>query len=222
MNPENIADPHYFQVDTEGAGNVDEGIINDDDNAIGAMIRCTLSDEVFRQLVANLNTQQRVPFDIVVQYTRKLNKYQMKLHPKTPEAFHLFMTGGAGTGKSNGIRAIIEHLERLVSSGPDKHACIMIGPTGVAAFNVGGLTIHRALGLQIELGKTAHQLQLHALALHDMRKLWQGVHTIIIDEISMVSYQILKSVHSRLCEIYGNDEIFGGLNVIAVGDLYQL
>ena len=97
-----------------------------------------------------------------------------------------------------------------------------MAPTGVAAFNVGGLPIHRALRLQVEQGKTAHQLQLHALALHDLRKLWQGVHTIIIDEISMVSYQILKSVHSRLCEIYGNDEIFGGLNVIAVGDLYQL
>ena len=97
-----------------------------------------------------------------------------------------------------------------------------MAPTGVAAFNVGGLPIHRALRLQVEQGKTAHQLQLHALALHDLRKLWQGVHTIIIDEISMVSYQILKSVHSRLCEIYGNDEIFGGLNVIAVGDFYQL
>ena len=48
------------------------------------------------------------------------------------------------------------------------------------------------------------------------------MHTTIIDEISMVSYQILKSVHSCLCEIYGDDEIFGGLNVIAVGDLYQL
>ena len=222
MNPENFADPHYFQDDTEGAGNLDEGIIHDDDNAIGAMIRCTLPDEFFRQLVANLNTQQRVPFDIVVQYTRELHKYQMKLRPKAPEAFHLFVTGGAGTGKSHVIRAIKEHLERSVSSGPDKHACILMAPPGVAAFNVGGLTIHRALRLQVEHGKTAHQLQLHALALHDLRKLWQGVHTIIIDEISMVSYQILKSVHSRLCEIYGNDEIFGGLNVIAVGDLYQL
>ena len=67
MNPENFADPLYFQDGTEGAGNVDEGIINDDNNAIGAMIRCTLPDEVFWQLFANLNTQQRVPFDIVVQ-----------------------------------------------------------------------------------------------------------------------------------------------------------
>ena len=77
MNPENFADPHYFQDDTEGAGNVDEGIINDDNNAIGVMIRSTLPDEVFQQLVANLNTQQLVPFDIVVQYTQKLHKYKI-------------------------------------------------------------------------------------------------------------------------------------------------
>ena len=76
--------------------------------------------------------------------------------------------------------------------------------TGVAAFNIGGPTIHCALQL------------------HDLRDLWKGVHTIIIDKVSMVSYQILKSIHSRLCEIYANDEIFGGLNVIAVGDFYQL
>ena len=56
MNPENFPEPHYFQDDTEGAGNLYEGITNDDDNAIGAIIRCTLPDEVFRQLVSNLNT----------------------------------------------------------------------------------------------------------------------------------------------------------------------
>ena len=83
-----------------------------------------------------------------------------------------------------------------------------------------GLTIHHALQLQVEHGRLERQISLGALALHDLRDLWKD--TIIIDEMSMVSYQILKSIHSRLCEIYANDEIFGGLNVIAVGDFYQL
>ena len=52
--------------------------------------------------------------------------------------------------------------------------------------------------------------------------LWRGIHTIIIHEISMVLYEVLQSVHYRLCEIFANDDIFGGLNVIAVGDFYQL
>ena len=74
----------------------------------------------------------------------------------------------------------------------------------------------------MEHGRIACQISLGALALHDLRDLWKGVYTIIIDEVSMVSYQILKLIHSQLCEIYANDDIFGGLNVIAVGDFYQL
>ena len=87
-------------------------------------------------------------------------------------------------------------MERSVSGGPNKHACMLMAPTGVAAFNIGGLTIHRALQLQVEHGRLARQISLGALALHDLRDLWKGVHTIIIDEVSMVSYQILKSIHS--------------------------
>ena len=74
----------------------------------------------------------------------------------------------------------------------------------------------------MEHSRLARQISLGTLALHDFRDLWKGVHTIIIDEVSMVSYQILKSIHSRLCEIYANDEIFGGLNVIAVGELLSI
>ena len=82
------------------------------------------------------------------------------------------------------------------------NACILMIPTGGAAFNTGGLTIHRPLRLKVDLGKTGHQLHLNALALHDLRKLWQRVHTITIDDIGdIVSYQILKSVDSHLCEI---------------------
>ena len=65
--------------------------------------------------------------------------------------------GGAGTGKSHVIKAIKEHLEHSVSGGPNKHACMLMAPTGVAAFNIGGLTIHRALQLQVEHGRLARQ-----------------------------------------------------------------
>ena len=54
MNPKKFVDPNCFQDDIEGE---DEGIINDDDNTIRAMIRCTLPDEVFQRLVTNPTTQ---------------------------------------------------------------------------------------------------------------------------------------------------------------------
>ena len=222
LNPEHTVDPSWLEGTDGEDGTVNADTLYDDDDAIGALSRQTLSERDYRQLVSSLNEHQRVPFDRVVRYTRELHQYNVKVRDDPPEAFHLFVTGGAGTGKSHVIRAIKEHLERSVSGGPNKHACMLMAPTGVAAFNIGGLTIHRALQLQVEHGRLARRISLGALALHDLRDLWKGVHTIIIDEVSMVSYQILKSIHSRLCEIYANDEIFGGLNVIAMGDFYHL
>ena len=203
MNPEHFMDPACLDDDNLSAIDEEHMLLNDNDDDIGAISRHSLMDREFRQLIASLNTKQHIPFDIVVHHTRELHKHRMKIHHKPPEPFHLFVTGGAGTGKSHVIRAIKEHMERSMSGSQEMHACMLMAPTGIAAFNIGGLTIHRALRLQVEHGRTAHQLQLNALALHDLRNLWQGVHTIIIDEISMVSYEMLKSVHSRLCEIYG-------------------
>ena len=74
----------------------------------------------------------------------------------------------------------------------------------------------------MEHGRSAHQLKLNALALNELRRLWKGVHTVIVDEISMVSYEVLLAIHQRLCEIFATDDIFRGINVIAVRDFYQL
>ena len=58
-----------------------------------------------------------------------------------------------------------------------------------------------------------------------MRRLWKSVTTIIIDEISMVSYQTLNFVHQRLTKIKGTNDtkvLFRDVNVIAVGDFFQI
>ena len=73
-----------------------------------------------------------------------------------PESLRLFITGGAGTGKSHVISVIKEHLERAHLG-----ACILMAPTGVAAF----WPYYRA---------------------------WSSVNTVVIDEISMVSYRTVK------------------------------
>ena len=100
-----------------------------------------------------------------------------------------------------------------------------MAPTGVAAFNIGGLTIHRALNLPVEHGNSTTYRKLGAERLKELRQSWKYVNTIIIDEISMVSYKTMSFIHKRLTEIKGTDDtevLFGGLNVIAVGDFFQL
>ena len=79
--------------------------------------------------------------------------------------------------------------------------------------------------LPVEHGNLTRYTKLSAERLHQLRLLCKDVHTIIIDEISMVSYETLGFIHQRLTEIKGTDDTevyFGGLNIIVVGDFYQL
>ena len=101
---------------------------------------------------------------------------------------------------------------------------MLVAPTGVAAFDIGGLTIHYAFWLPVEHGNLTRYTKLSAEKLHQWL-LFKDIHTVIIDEISMVSYETLSFIHQKLTEIKGTDDTevyFGGLNIIAVGDFYQL
>ena len=99
----------------------------------------------------------------------------------------------------------------------------MAAPTGLAAFNVGGVTIHRLLQLPIEHeGKTAGYWSLPKESQKIMRAILRDVKLLIVDEVSMLSNLNLAYMHLRLEEVFGGDEWFGSLNVIFVGDLLQL
>ena len=95
-------------------------------------------------------------------------------------------------------------------------------PTGLAAFNVGDLTIHRLFQLPIEHeGKTAEYWSLSKASQKVMKtKLW-SVKLISVDEISMVSSLTLTYMHLRLEELFGSNDWFGSKNMF-VGDFLQL
>lgn len=94
--------------------------------------------------------------------------------------------------------------------------------TGTAARNILGITIHSALYLPVQHGNEPKFHELSGKSLKKLRSTYSYVHTLIIDEISMVSAQTLEYIHRRLTSIKDNDKPFGNVNVIVIGDFLQL
>ena len=129
-----------------------------------------MTDAEYHRKVDSLNESQRLAFQKVLNYTTARHEYQMHaVESPPPEPLRLFITGGAGTGKSHVISVVHEHFERAQIG--DGCACMLMAPTGVAAFNIGGLTIHKVLNLPVEHGKRTAYRKLASERLHGMRRL---------------------------------------------------
>lgn len=112
--------------------------------------------------------------------------------------------------------------DQCVSNG--ETACVVAAPTGLAAYNIGGVTVHRLFQLPFEHeGKTARYWSLSKASQKVIRANLCSLKPVIINEISMLSNLNLAYVHLRLEEIFGESSTwFGSTNVIFVGDILQL
>jgi len=128
----------------------------------------------------------------------------------------VFLTGKAGTGKTT-------FLHRLKQDLP-KHM-IVTAPTGVAAINAGGVTLHSFFQLPfgpfVPGGEAEHQAAAHRLS-RQKRDIIQGLDLLVIDEISMVRCDLLDAVDFVLRRQRGVDLPFGGVQLLMIGDLHQL
>jgi ATP-dependent DNA helicase PIF1 len=122
---------------------------------------------------------------------------------------HIFVTGRAGTGKST----LLNHLSWNTSK-----QIVICAPTGVAALNVGGQTIHSLFRLPI--GVIAdHELEQS----RELQKLLNTIETVVIDEVSMVNADLLDAIDRSLRQARGKAELpFGGVQIVLFGDPYQL
>ncbi|CAG2209097.1 unnamed protein product [Mytilus edulis] len=142
---------------------------------------------------------------------------------KTPEPFSIFITGGAGTGKSHIIRCIYHEATRIlskVSNTPDSVSVLLTAPTGTAAFNIQGMTVHAAFA--INKNATLPYQPLGENLLNSLRNKLQTLKILIVDEISMVDEKIFAYIHGRLSQIKHSKQPFGNISILAVGDFYQL
>ena len=134
----------------------------------------------------------------------------------------VFLTGKAGTGKSTFLRYICEHTK-------NKH--VVLSPTGIAAINAGGSTLHSFFKLPFyPLLPDNPDFSLQRGRIHEFfkytkphRKLLEELELIIIDEISMVRADIIDAV-DRILRVYSRNlrEPFGGKQILLVGDVFQL
>ena len=129
--------------------------------------------------------------------------------------------GGAGTGKSRLINSIYTMLTETFKKAGDDPCCpyvVLTSFTGAASANINGQTLHSLFGFKF--GCTFLSMPEKQRA--EKRLLFRNLRCVIIDEISMVSADMLYNLDLRLREITMVDAVFGGLCVLAFGDLYQL
>ena len=125
---------------------------------------------------------------------------------------HLFLTGKAGTGKSTLIRRFMVQTDRAV---------VVVAPTGIAALNVDGYTIHRLFGFRTTT--TLDDVRGGGYRPGRFAKTLASLQTLIIDEASMVRADVFDMLAAAL-ERFGPEPgaPFGGVQIVLVGDLYQL
>ncbi len=122
---------------------------------------------------------------------------------------HYFITGNAGTGKST--------LLRYIKSKSQKNVAV-VAPTGLAALNVNGSTIHKFFHFGVKTTKE----NLLPTRIPAQKKLLKSLQTLIIDEVSMLRSDLLDCIDFYLRINRKIDKPFGGVQMIFIGDLFQL
>ena len=186
---------------------------NQDDPLDVEFNQAILNDTEYASLIASLNRKQQ-EFHSHIIHNATGNKEQVLC------ALH----GGAGTGKSTVVHAIAQSLFRVLNKQPGEDSStkrvLLVAPTGKAAYNIKGTTIHRAFC--IPASQRIEYRELTKDKLNTIRSSFLTIQWIIIDEFSMVGNKMLEFIYLRLQEITGTKLPFGGVNVVCVGDLFQL
>uniref|UniRef100_A0A1X7UCH2 ATP-dependent DNA helicase n=1 Tax=Amphimedon queenslandica TaxID=400682 RepID=A0A1X7UCH2_AMPQE len=212
--------------DARAANREEENDVEDDDPQLMGQIKDAINDVRDMDTVSGLTLQEResmlnvdqkrifdhVKAHLLRQIEYKNKSKQEKEQSKSVKPLHMFISGVGGT-------ALVKSLWSPLT----KQTCAVCAPTGLAAYNVGGVTAHRLFQLPIEHdGQCASYWSIPKASHKVMKTELQDLKMVIIDEVSMVSSLNLTYIHMRMNDLFESDEWFGGKNVLFVGDILQL
>ncbi len=128
----------------------------------------------------------------------------------------VFLTGKAGTGKTTFLHYLRKNTNKRI---------VVLAPTGIAAINARGVTIHSFFQLPFSPyipGTNISDTQSHYRFSKEKVKIIRGADLIVIDEVSMVRSDLLDAIDDALKRFRRNDKPFGGVQLLLIGDLQQL
>ena len=128
----------------------------------------------------------------------------------------VFLTGSAGVGKTTLLQTLKEELDRVGMN------TVLTSTTGLSAFNLGGVTIHKFMGINIQKDVSYLKYFRYSFQFIALKKRLAKFSVIIIDEISMLRADQFNLIDQTLKLACGSDLPFGGKIMVFAGDFYQI
>ena len=154
-------------------------------------------------------TLDKIFDDVKKDAPKKVQSQYIEILSAIKEGKNIFITASAGCGKSFLLNSIRRNIPKLT----------VTASTGIAALNIGGVTLHSALGIGLANKPVQYTVQNLAKAkIDEIRK----INFLAIDEISMISGRLLNYCNEFLKMVNNNSAPFGGVQVILIGDFCQL
>lgn len=166
--------------------------------------------------LSQLNEGQQDPFNFIMKWATRymLHKENDEVEP---DPFHIFLSGGAGVGKTFLVNVIIEY-----QNSDEEPSIAITASTGKAACNINGTTVHSAFKLPRHGPNQRPKEKFKGKELQDLQRKYKNLKVLIIDEISMVGKLTFRDLNKFLRQIKNSNQDFGGVSVLLVGDLFQL
>jgi hypothetical protein len=186
--------------------------------SVATMTSLLMPNDQYYSMCSKLNSRQQNLFNEIV---AQIQLYRWNHDDYDP--FYIFLSGGAGVGKSHLVNAIAEYAKRNLkfpSQELDQPSIKLTASTGKAAAHINGSTLHSAFSISCKSRR--HKGKISSKILRLLQTKYKYLKILVLDEISMINDDIFGRLDLNLQAIMESNEPFGGISILVVGDFFQL